>query len=100
MINSILLLTGPINLIIWGIAHIFLAKSDIMGFGDISADNKNILKMDWVTKGFPLIFAIADQVIFTKHSFVKTESDIRKDIIVQLFASEPVNSSIKYFIIS
>jgi hypothetical protein len=28
-----------------------------MGFGDISDDNKNILKMEWVTEGFSLIFA-------------------------------------------
>jgi len=99
MINSILLLTGSITVIIRGIAHIFPAKSVIMKFGDIFADNKNILKMEWVTEGFSLIFAIVDQIILTKHSFVKIGSDICKDIIVQLFASEPVDGSIKYFII-
>ena len=99
MINSILLLTGSITVIIWGIAHILPAISVIMGFGDISADNKKILKMEWVTKGFSLILAIADQTILTKHSFVKIGSDIRKDIIVQLFAFEPVDGSIKHFLI-
>jgi hypothetical protein len=56
MINSILLLTGSITVIIWGIAHLFPTNSVIKGFGDISADNKNILKMEWVTEGFSLIF--------------------------------------------
>lgn len=57
MIDSILLFIGSITLIIWGIAHLFPTKSVIEGFGDISADNKNILKMEWVTEGFSLIFA-------------------------------------------
>ena len=56
MKNSILLLTGSITPIIWGIAHLFPIKTVVMGFGDISDDNKNILKMEWVTEGFSLIF--------------------------------------------
>jgi len=56
MINSILLFTGSITVIIWGIAHLFPTKSVVKGFGDISIDNKNILKMEWVTEGFSLIF--------------------------------------------
>ena len=54
--NIILLLTGSITPIIWGIAHLFPIKTVVMGFGDISDDNKNILKMEWVTEGFSLIF--------------------------------------------
>jgi hypothetical protein len=57
MINSILLLIGSITIIIWGIAHLFPTESVIKGFGDISVDNKNILKMEWITEGFSLIFA-------------------------------------------
>ena len=56
MINSILLLTGSITVIIWGIAHLIPTKSVVKGFGDISIDNKNILRMEWVTEGFSLIF--------------------------------------------
>jgi hypothetical protein len=57
MKNSILLLIGSITTIIWGIAHLCPTKTVVMGFGDISDDNKNILKMEWVTEGFSLIFA-------------------------------------------
>jgi len=55
--NSILLFIGSITTIIWGIAHLCPTKTVVMGFGDISDDNKNILKMEWVTEGFSLIFA-------------------------------------------
>ena len=57
MENSLLLLIGSIITIIWGIAHLYPTKTVVMGFGDISDDNKNILKMEWVTEGFSLIFA-------------------------------------------
>jgi hypothetical protein len=57
MINSILLYTGSITVIIWGIAHLLPTNSVVKLFGDISIDNKNILKMEWVTEGFSLIFA-------------------------------------------
>jgi hypothetical protein len=57
MINSILLFTGSITAIIWGIAHLIPTRSVVKGFGDISVDNKNILKMEWVTEGLSLIFA-------------------------------------------
>jgi hypothetical protein len=56
MIDSILLFAGSITVIIWGMAHLFPTKSIVNGFGDISNDNKNILKMEWVTEGFSLIF--------------------------------------------
>jgi hypothetical protein len=56
MINSILLITGSITVIIWGIAHLFPTRSVVKGFGDISGDNKNILRMEWITEGFALIF--------------------------------------------
>lgn len=55
--NIILLLTGSITLIIWGTAHLFPTKSVIKGFGDISVDSKNVLRMEWITEGFSLIFA-------------------------------------------
>jgi hypothetical protein len=57
MKNIILLLAGSITLIIWGTAHLFPTKSVIKGFGDISIDNKNIMRMEWITEGFSLIFA-------------------------------------------
>ena len=56
MINSIFLFVGSISLIAWGTAHLFPTKAVVKGFGDISADNKEIVKMEWMTEGFSLIF--------------------------------------------
>jgi len=56
MINTILLIIGSVSMIIWGSAHLFPIKSVVKGFGDISADNKNILKMEWINEGLSLIF--------------------------------------------
>jgi hypothetical protein len=40
----------------------------------------------------PLIFAIADQIILAKLNFAKIGSDIRKNIIMKLFALKPFDS--------
>jgi len=56
MINSILLSIGAISVIIWGIAHLFPTRSVVKGFGDISVDNKRIIRMEWINEGFTLIF--------------------------------------------
>lgn len=56
MLKLILLLIGSISIIIWGIAHLFPTNSVVKGFENISDDNKNILKMEWITEGLSLIF--------------------------------------------
>ena len=56
MINNILLQVGSIVIIVWGIAHIVPTKSVVRGFGDISQDNKRIIKMEWIAEGLTLIF--------------------------------------------
>lgn len=56
MINSILLFIGSATIVIWGTAHLFPTKSVVKGFGEISGDNQNILKMEWITEGISLIF--------------------------------------------
>jgi len=42
--------------LLWGIAHLFPARSTVKGFGDISEDNKNIVTMEWLIEGIALIF--------------------------------------------
>jgi hypothetical protein len=56
MIKPILLYAGAALTAIWGIAHLFPTKSVVKGFGKLSADNKNILTMEWITEGIFLIF--------------------------------------------
>jgi hypothetical protein len=56
MIKPILLYAGAALTALWGIAHLFPTKSIVKGFGKLSADNKNIITMEWVVEGIFLIF--------------------------------------------
>jgi hypothetical protein len=56
MIKYILLYAGGALTAIWGIAHLFPTKSVVKGFGKISADNRNIITMEWIVEGIFLIF--------------------------------------------
>ena len=56
MTNEVLLYTGSAISIVWGIAHLAPTKPIVKGFGDISADNRRIITMEWLAEGFTLIF--------------------------------------------
>jgi predicted RND superfamily exporter protein len=56
MTGHILIIIGAAITVIWGVAHLFPTKSVVKGFGDISADNKNIITMEWIVEGVSLIF--------------------------------------------
>ena len=40
---------------IWGISHLIPTKNVVAGFGDISEDNRNIIRMEWIVEGISLI---------------------------------------------
>jgi hypothetical protein len=40
----------------WGVAHLFPTRNIVRGFGEISADNKRIITMEWITEGVALVF--------------------------------------------
>jgi hypothetical protein len=40
----------------WGVAHLFPTRNVISAFGDISADNRRIITMEWINEGVALIF--------------------------------------------
>jgi hypothetical protein len=56
MIKPILLYAGAALTAMWGIAHLFPTKSVVKGFGKLSADNRNIITMEWIVEGVFLIF--------------------------------------------
>lgn len=56
MENRILIYFGSIISVIWGAAHLFPTKGVVKGFREISADNKNIITMEWKVEGILLIF--------------------------------------------
>ena len=56
MMRQPLLYLGAALPLFWGIAHLFPTKDVINGFGDISADNRRIITMEWINEGAALIF--------------------------------------------
>ena len=56
MLNQTLLYLGSAFTALWGIAHLFPTKSVVLGFGEISVDNKRIIMMEWVVEGIAFIF--------------------------------------------
>jgi len=55
MVNSFLLYLGAGLTAVWGIAHLFPTRSVVEGFGNISADNKRIITMEWIVEGVALV---------------------------------------------
>lgn len=53
---ELLIYIGAALPLFWGIAHLFPTKSVVRGFGDISADNRNIITMEWIIEGIAMIF--------------------------------------------
>jgi hypothetical protein len=43
----------------WGIAHLFATRGVVKGFGDLSADNRRIITMEWIVEGIALISTAA-----------------------------------------
>jgi hypothetical protein len=56
MKGEILIYMGAMLPLLWGITHLIPTRSVVRGFGEISADNKNIITMEWLTEGVALIF--------------------------------------------
>lgn len=48
---EVLIYIGSALPVLWGVAHLFSTKSVVQGFGDINADNKNIIMMEWIIEG-------------------------------------------------
>ncbi len=56
MSDHALLFVGAALSALWGVSHLFPTLSVVDGFGRISADNRRIITMEWITEGVALIF--------------------------------------------
>lgn len=74
--NIILLYTGAVLPLFWGIAHLFPTRSVVKDFGDISIDNKRIITMEWITEGAALIFIGVVLVSITYVDYINAVSKV------------------------
>jgi hypothetical protein len=40
----------------WGVSHVIPTSQVVAGFGDISADNRHIITMEWIAEGLAFMF--------------------------------------------
>jgi hypothetical protein len=67
--------------LLWGISHLFPTENVVSDFGNISFDNKMILKMEWITEGMTLIFLGLLTVIVTR---IETESKLSRSVLLSI----------------
>ena len=65
MLNQVLLYSASVFIAFWGVAHLFPTRSVVLGFGEISVDNKRIITMEWIIEGIALIFVGSINAIVT-----------------------------------
>jgi hypothetical protein len=72
-VNQVLLGMAAALTLVWGIAHLCATRGVVAGFGELTADNRRIITMEWIVEGVALI-AIA--------AFVTVASVIDWDALV------------------
>ena len=53
--NWFLIYIGSILTGFWGVAHLFATRGVVEGFGNLTADNRRIITMEWIAEGVALI---------------------------------------------
>ena len=57
--NPVLIYIASAMIGLWGVAHLFATKGVIVGFGDLTTDNRRIIIMEWIVEGVALISTAA-----------------------------------------
>ena len=63
--TNILLYVASASTGLWGIAHLFATRGVVRGFGELTADNRRILTMEWIVEGVTLISIAAFVAVAT-----------------------------------
>ena len=57
--NQVVLYVASAMTGLWGVAHLFATTGVVAGFGDLTADNRRIITMEWIVEGIALISTAA-----------------------------------------
>ena len=52
---DVLLYVAAAMIGVWGVAHLFATRGVVTGFGELSADNRRIITMEWIVEGVALL---------------------------------------------
>lgn len=56
---DVLVYVGAALTAVWGVAHLFATRGVVAGFGELTADNRRIITMEWIVEGVALIATAA-----------------------------------------
>lgn len=90
MVSHLFLYVGSALTALWGILHLFPTSSVVKGFGDITADNRRIITMEWILEGVSLIFVGALVVTVTAleaASLVSRAVYLLSAVVLSVFAT-------------
>jgi hypothetical protein len=62
---------------VWGVAHLFATKGVVEGFGDLTADNRRIITMEWIVEGVALLSTAAFVAMAT---VIRAGSDVASGV--------------------
>jgi uncharacterized membrane protein YwaF len=82
MKKTLLYVAGTL-ILLWGVSHLFPTANVVRDFGNISFNNKMIIKMEWITEGMVLIFLGLLTVIVTK---IETQSKLSGIVLLSIAA--------------
>jgi|APFre7841882724_1041349.scaffolds.fasta_scaffold190785_1 hypothetical protein len=57
--TSVLLIVSALLLAVWAIAHALATRAVVVGFGEISQDNRRVVVMEWLNESLLLLFIAA-----------------------------------------
>ena len=78
--NSVILIyTGALLTVVWGVSHLFPTSNVVKGFGEISEDNKHIITMEWIIEGAALIFL---GVLATVVTIIDPSSQVSESVYI------------------
>ena len=55
-VQAVLFYVGSAVIFLWGVGHLIPTRNVVADFGEISADNKRIITMEWLIEGLALCF--------------------------------------------
>jgi FlaA1/EpsC-like NDP-sugar epimerase len=89
MISQVFLYIGAAITFLWGVSHLYPTANIVKGFGEISADNKNIITMEWIVEAVALIFIgviVAGVTLIDAYNNVSTFIYIASSVVLIVLA--------------
>ena len=57
--HPVLIYVASAMISLWGASHLMATKGVVKGFGDLTADNRRIITMEWIVEGVALLSTAA-----------------------------------------